>query len=122
MRLLMPLILMFLGADSAWAELKTIYVAPQIEQQVLSVSEKAVEKKKANKPRVKLAKHSALNFIEPILGIENVKPWHKGTLAKDEMKPAGRLPTMTKFATKVFASKENTRGGTGIGGGGCGCN
>lgn len=124
MRTLLSLIGILLSTNSVQAEVRTIYVAPQSGQQVEAASSalKTQKVKKPAKPKARLAKHSALNFIEPVLGIENVKPWHKGTLAKDEMKPGGRLPTMTKFATKVFASKENTRGGTGIGGGGCGCN
>ena len=124
MRLLLTAALLFSAGVSA--EVKTIYVAPKMQQQTSSSGADApgngVKKNKVKKPKAKLPKHSALNFIEPVLGIEDVKPWHKGTLAKDEMKPGGRMPTMNKFATKVFASKENTRGGTGIGGGGCGCN
>ena len=119
MRLLLFATLALLSTSSVHAELKTIYVTPQAEQKTLpAVQAKTIKKGK----KAKLPKESALNFLEPILGIENVKPWHKSTLAKDEMKPGGRMPTMNKFGTKVFASKENTRGGTGIGGGGCGCN
>ncbi|KZZ46531.1 hypothetical protein A3759_03895 [Thalassolituus sp. HI0120] len=125
MRLLLTAALLFSASISA--EVKTIYVAPEMQQQSsqAGADRPGNDVKKINKikkPKAKLPKHSALNFIEPVLGIEDVKPWHKGTLAKDEMKPGGRMPTMNKFATKVFASKENTRGGTGIGGGGCGCN
>ena len=120
MRLLLSVTLALLSISSVHAELKTIYVTPQAEQKTLPAAAQVKTIKKGKKAR--LPKESALNFLEPVLGIENVKPWHKSTLAKDEMKPGGRMPTMNKFGTKVFASKENTRGGTGIGGGGCGWN
>jgi hypothetical protein len=71
----------------------------------------------AQKPDV-----SMLAFIDEWLGIEPVKPWEKGTLAKKEMKPGGIVPEFDVFSEKVFAYKQGSVGGSGVGGGGCGCN
>jgi len=65
---------------------------------------------------------SMLAFIDEWLGIEPVKPWEKGTLAKKEMKPGGMVPEFDVFSEKVFAYKQGSVGGSGVGGGGCGCN
>jgi len=65
---------------------------------------------------------SMLAFIDEWLGIEPVKPWEKGTLAKKEMKPGGIVPEFDVFSEKVFAYKQGSVGGSGVGGGGCGCN
>ena len=54
-------------------------------------------------------------------GLGQVAAWEKGNLSK---------PSMTfeddaldqRFVQHVYASKENSSGGNGIGGGGCGCN
>lgn len=54
--------------------------------------------------------------------IEPVKPWQKGTLAKKAMKPGGPVPEFDVFSEKVFAYKQGSIGGNGVGGGGCGCN
>lgn len=53
---------------------------------------------------------------------EHVKPWKKSTLAKATMKPGGLAPDSEKFNEKVHSSKESSRGGNGVAGGGCGCN
>jgi hypothetical protein len=53
--------------------------------------------------------------------VEPPKPWEKGDLAKPAMQiDADRLET--KILQHIFASKEATTGGYGVGGGGCGCN
>lgn len=50
-----------------------------------------------------------------------VQPWEKGWLAKTGMAfGQDRLDTM--HAEQVYSSKEGTAGGSGVGGGGCGCN
>jgi len=54
--------------------------------------------------------------------IKEVKPWEKGTLAKESMKPNGGNALLTKFANHTYFSKEATKGGGGVAGGGCGCN
>jgi hypothetical protein len=50
-----------------------------------------------------------------------VKPWEKGMLAKPAMSMAGD-PLESRFSEHIYASKENSSGGSGVGGGGCGCN
>lgn len=61
------------------------------------------------------------NFIE-VFTPEKVKPWQKSTLAKATMKPGGLTPASEKFNQKIYSSKETSRGGLGVAGGGCGCN
>ena len=55
-------------------------------------------------------------------GIEDVKPWEKETLARPIMSPEGLHPEVTKFEGHMYFSKEASRGGSGVAGGGCGCN
>jgi Domain of unknown function (DUF4266) len=59
-----------------------------------------------------------LNLFTP----EKVKPWQKAILAKASMKPGGLNPDSEKFNQKIYSSKESSRGGLGVAGGGCGCN
>ena len=54
--------------------------------------------------------------------IEEVKPWEKETLAQDIMQYDGLHSEVKKFEAHVYFSKEATRGGNGVAGGGCGCN
>ncbi|MCH9740816.1 MAG: DUF4266 domain-containing protein [Epsilonproteobacteria bacterium] len=54
--------------------------------------------------------------------IKEVKPWEKETLAKPIMQFEGLHPEVRKFESHVYFSKEATRGGNGVSGGGCGCN
>jgi len=50
-----------------------------------------------------------------------VKPWQKGLLAKSGMLfERDRLESA--YAEHTYASKEGAAGGSGVGGGGCGCN
>lgn len=65
---------------------------------------------------------SMFAFLDDWFGIEEVKPWQKGTLAQQEMKPGGAVPEFELFTNKVLAYKQGARGGSGVGGGGCGCN
>jgi hypothetical protein len=51
-----------------------------------------------------------------------VKPWEKGILAEKNMQLGGGDPMAKKLNEHVFTSKEGSFGGSGIGGGGCGCN
>ena len=55
-------------------------------------------------------------------GCTTVQPWEKGTLAEETMKPGGPVPLLSRIDGHVYYSKEGVRGGTGVGGGGCGCN
>lgn len=50
------------------------------------------------------------------------KPWEKGNLAKKQMQLGGGDSLQTKVNEHVFSSKEGSFGGSGVGGGGCGCN
>lgn len=52
---------------------------------------------------------------------EDVKPWQRNILAQESM----QIPPddMLNFSDEhIFFSKEASTGGTGVGGGGCGCN
>ncbi len=49
------------------------------------------------------------------------KPWEKDLLARPSMTLEAD-PLERRFAQHVYASKENSSGGEGVGGGGCGCN
>ncbi len=52
---------------------------------------------------------------------EDVKPWEKDILAKQEMQiPPDKMYSFTD--DHIFFSKEASTGGNGVGGGGCGCN
>lgn len=50
-----------------------------------------------------------------------VSPWEKGNLAKPAMTFEGD-PLDQRFVQHIYGSKENSSGGYGVGGGGCGCN
>ena len=53
--------------------------------------------------------------------VQPVQPWEKGLLARPDMTFEGdRLES--NFAEHTYSSKEGSTGGTGVGGGGCGCN
>ncbi len=54
-------------------------------------------------------------------GLSTVQPWEKGILSRPEMTFEGD-PLEARFIEHVYGSKEAASGGTGIGGGGCGCN
>ena len=55
-------------------------------------------------------------------GVEEVKPWEKEALAKDIMQFEGVNPEVKKFEQHIYFSKEGSKGGYGVAGGGCGCN
>lgn len=53
--------------------------------------------------------------------IQPVAPWQKGMLARPEMSfEPDRLESA--FNEHVYSSREAASGGSGVGGGGCGCN
>ena len=54
--------------------------------------------------------------------IKDVKPWEKGTLAKETMKEGGGNALFKKLTSHIYYSKEGSKGGGGVAGGGCGCN
>lgn len=50
-----------------------------------------------------------------------VKPWERDLLAQKKMQ-LDAYPLDTFVDEHIYFSKENSSGGSGIGGGGCGCN
>ena len=54
--------------------------------------------------------------------VKEVKPWEKETLAKKTMKEGGNNALLKKYEEHIFYSKEASKGGSGVAGGGCGCN
>ena len=53
--------------------------------------------------------------------VQPVQPWEKGLLSKPEMTfDSDKLDA--KFTEHTYFSKEAASGGSGVGGGGCGCN
>lgn len=54
--------------------------------------------------------------------VTNVQPWEKETLAKDTMTVNAGNSLFTKFENHIYFSKEGSKGGGGVAGGGCGCN
>jgi hypothetical protein len=57
-----------------------------------------------------------------LIGCTSVKPWEKDILAKPIMQFEGLHAEVNKFESHVYFSKEASRGGYGVAGGGCGCN
>ena len=55
-------------------------------------------------------------------GCAEVKPWEKETLAKPTMEDAGGNGLAKQFEEHIYFSKEGSKGGGGVAGGGCGCN
>ncbi|BCD61527.1 hypothetical protein NitYY0826_C0382 [Nitratiruptor sp. YY08-26] len=64
---------------------------------------------------------AALLFLQGC-SVKEVKPWQKGTLAKESMQQGACAKRFSKFLHHIYFSKEASKGGGGIGGGGCGCN
>lgn len=56
-----------------------------------------------------------------ISGCANVTQWDRNYLAKPYM-TSDPEPLLSGFKNHVYASREGTSGGEGVGGGGCGCN
>ena len=50
-----------------------------------------------------------------------VKPWERDLLAQKKMQLSTH-PLDTYLDEHIYYSKENSSGGQGVGGGGCGCN
>ncbi|MEY8879736.1 MAG: DUF4266 domain-containing protein [Leptothrix sp. (in: b-proteobacteria)] len=66
----------------------------------------------------------ALAGLLPLVGcgvIRGPQPWEKGELAKPEMRMDAD-PLDARFTQHTYFSKEAASGGSGVGGGGCGCN
>ncbi len=54
--------------------------------------------------------------------VKEVQPWEKEQLSSDVMKNDGDNALHKQFQEHVYFSKEGTKGGVGVAGGGCGCN
>ncbi|MGC4059925.1 MAG: DUF4266 domain-containing protein [Aquabacterium sp.] len=72
--------------------------------------------------RLALLIGAGLAFGWGLPGCSAVQPWEKSTLGQETMRPAGPVPAFSRIDTHVYYSKEGVHGGTGVGGGGCGCN
>lgn len=68
-----------------------------------------------------LTRLATLGCVLLLAGCATVQPWEKGNLAKPEMQFDGD-PLLSRFEQHIYFSKEGASGGTGVGGGGCGCN
>jgi hypothetical protein len=77
--------------------------------------------KTSRSKRLTLLLITALAGLAGCSSLTPVQPWQKGVLSKPEMTFEGdRLES--GFAEHTYASKEASSGGSGVGGGGCGCN
>lgn len=54
--------------------------------------------------------------------VANVQPWEKETLSKKTMQESAGNSLVKKYEEHIYFSKEAARGGSGVSGGGCGCN
>ena len=68
-----------------------------------------------------LSSISALLGLGGCSNLGQVNAWEKGNLAKAQMTFEAD-PLDQRFVQHIYASKENSSGGYGVGGGGCGCN
>ncbi len=68
-------------------------------------------------------KRLLLLALLPLAGCTFAPPqaWEKDLLALPAMAMDGD-PLDQRFVLHIYASKENSSGGNGVGGGGCGCN
>lgn len=74
------------------------------------------------KPRHLLAAAiAALMALGGCSALQPPHPWEKGELARPVM-TMGVDPLEARFSAHTYLSKEAASGGTGVGGGGCGCN
>ena len=65
---------------------------------------------------------ASLLLLSGCAAVTDVKPWEKETLAKDTMTTNTGKSLFTKFENHSYFSKEGSKGGGGVAGGGCGCN
>lgn len=64
---------------------------------------------------------SACSTVGQALSVSDVKPWERGSLARDEMQPVTDLLEQS-VDDHIYYSKEASTGGASVQGGGCGCN
>ncbi len=78
-----------------------------------------------NKNYLHLARFLCLALVSSVLSacaqMQPVQAWEKGMLAKPEMTFEDDKLAV-RFSEHIYTSKEAASGGTGVGGGGCGCN
>ena len=72
--------------------------------------------------KIKTISFLAFIFMTSACSIIEVKPWQKNTLAEPVMRFGGPNAMIKKFDEHIYTSKEATKGGGGVSGGGCGCN
>jgi hypothetical protein len=53
--------------------------------------------------------------------VHSVQPWERDLLSEEQMQPTPD-PVENALDEHIYFSKEASTGGTGVGGGGCGCN
>jgi outer membrane lipoprotein SlyB len=63
----------------------------------------------------------AVLSLQGCANVGKVEAFEKGYLAKEAMTFKGDI-LEAKFHEHIYGSKENASGGSGVGGGGCGCN
>jgi len=64
---------------------------------------------------------AALAALSGCAMVKPVQPWEKGVLARGDMLLEGDA-LEGRFNEHIYASREAASGGSGVGGGGCGCN
>lgn len=64
---------------------------------------------------------TSLAWLGGCSSVGQVNAWEKGNLAKPSMTFESD-PLDQRFTQHIYSSKENSSGGYGVGGGGCGCN
>ena len=72
-------------------------------------------------PALCLLTMAGLSLLGGCSSLGQVNPWEKSHLAKPAMTFESD-PLDQRFVQHVYGSKENSSGGYGVGGGGCGCN
>jgi hypothetical protein len=71
--------------------------------------------------RIRLRRLAILLVCATGSGCATVKPWNRDLLAKPEMQFV-TCPQLQAIDQHVYFSKEASMGGSGLAGGGCGCN
>ena len=64
---------------------------------------------------------SSCSTAGDILSLSEVKPWERGTLARDDMQLVNDSMQQT-VDEHIYFSREASTGGVSVQGGGCGCN
>lgn len=63
----------------------------------------------------------AMLIVVSACAFKPIKPWDRGVLAQESMRPDGH-PFIKMMDDKIYFAREASSGGQGVGGGGCGCN